>query len=83
MAARTRKGTKTNPWSEETRGKIQSSMLINSLTNHVLKGTKMETSQVRAAEILLKKTLPDLQSTELSSPDGKPVFAVNIHEKQE
>ncbi len=83
MAARTRKGTKDNPWSDETRQKIQASMLINSLTSHVLEGTKMEATQVRAAEILLKKTLPDLQSTEISSPEGAPVFAVTITEKQE
>ena len=51
---------------ENTRAKIQASQLINRLTEHVLKGTKMETTQITAALGLLKKTLPDLSSIEQS-----------------
>ena len=39
-------------------------MLVNRLMNHVLGGNKMTASQVRAAEICLRKTLPDLQAIE-------------------
>ncbi len=51
---------------DETRSKIQTSQLINRLTDHALNDLKLEPTQVRAIEILLKKTLPDLTSTELS-----------------
>lgn len=62
MAARTNKVRH----SDEVRAKIQSSQLINFLQNHVLKGASAQKTQVTAAVALLKKTLPDLQSTELS-----------------
>lgn len=52
--------------SDEVRAKIQSSQLINFLQNHVLKGADAQKTQVTAAVALLKKTLPDLQATELS-----------------
>ena len=51
---------------DETRAKIQTSQLINRLTDHALNDLKLEPTQVRAIEILLKKTLPDLTATELS-----------------
>jgi hypothetical protein len=41
-------------------------MLVNRLTNHALGKVKMEPSQVRAIEILLRKALPDLQAIELA-----------------
>lgn len=49
---------------ENTRKKIQASQLINRLTNHALGHEEMESSQVRAAEILLKKILPDLSNVD-------------------
>lgn len=60
MAARTRKGTATSGWPVEVRQRIQTSMLINRLTDHALGKIKMEPTQVRAIEILLRKTMPDL-----------------------
>lgn len=66
MAARKYKGTKENGWPESVRDRIRTSMLVNRLTNHALGKVKMEPSQVRAIEILLRKTLPDLQATQLS-----------------
>jgi hypothetical protein len=33
----------------------------------------MSPTQLRAAEVLLKKRLPDLTSTELSGPGGGPI----------
>jgi hypothetical protein len=60
---------------DETRAKIQASQIINRLTDHMLGNCQMEATQVRAAEILLRKSLPDLQSVEMSGPDGG---AVNI-----
>lgn len=52
--------------SDEVRAKIQSSQLINFLQDHVLKQREAKKTQVTAAVALLKKTLPDLQATELS-----------------
>jgi hypothetical protein len=66
VAARKNKGTKEMGWPANVRERIQTSMLVNRLTNHALGKVKMTPSQVRAIEILLRKTLPDLQSTELS-----------------
>lgn len=53
--------TKRNAmWIEQTRQKVQASQLINRLQDHVLGTVELSSTQVRAAEILLKKTLPDL-----------------------
>ena len=51
---------------EEARQKIRTTQLVNRLTNHVLGKVKMAPTQVSAALGLLRKTLPDLQATELS-----------------
>ena len=60
---------------EKTRQKIQASQLINRLTNHALGNLEkpMEASQVRAAEILLKKTIPDLSNVEMTGEGGGPL----------
>jgi hypothetical protein len=64
MAARKTKGTKDIPWPQATRDRIKTSMLVNRLADHVLNGQEMSPTQIRAAEILLKKTLPDLSAVE-------------------
>ena len=60
MAARTRKIRHD----DETRAKIQASQLVNRLQDHVLGKIELSPTQVRSAEILLKKTIPDLSSSE-------------------
>ena len=71
-----KKGWKTP---DEIREKIQGSMLINRLCNHVEsdkpEGT-MSASQVNAAKILLNKVIPDLKSIELSSDKENPMHMV-------
>ena len=62
MAARIRKIRHD----EETRLKIQSSQLVNALQKHVLGKNKMTPSMVNAGLGLLRKTMPDLTSGELS-----------------
>ncbi len=60
------RGVRLNPRHDErTRAKIQTSQIINRLEQHVKGDVQMTGTQVRAAEILLKKTLPDLTSVEL------------------
>ncbi len=57
---------------DEVRQKIQVSQLINRLTNHALSedGPIMDASQVKAAQILLGKAIPDLSAQQVSGPDG-------------
>lgn len=61
MAARLRKTHQ-----DDVRAKIQTSQLINRLTDHALGKIELAATQVRAIEVLIKKTLPDLQSIEHS-----------------
>jgi len=44
--------------------KIRASQIINRLAKHVVGKIEMSTTQVRAAEILLKKCIPDQRSVE-------------------
>lgn len=55
MAARDRTWTP-----DKVRQKIRTSMLINRLQNHVLGRLDMSKTQLQAAGILLRKTLPDM-----------------------
>ena len=64
----------------KTREKIQTSQLVNRLTSHALSDEDvMTTSQVRAAEILLKKTLPDTQAIVVTGEDGGPVAIAHVN----
>ena len=72
MAARIRKTNLNAAWRE----KIRTSMLINRLQNHVAGRLDMSATQLRAAEVLLKKTLPDQTASEISGPNGGPLEAV-------
>lgn len=62
---------------EDTRAKIQASMLINRLESHVQANEPiLDASQVNAAKALLNKVLPDLKAVELSGQgeNGEIVF---------
>lgn len=50
---------------DETRAKIQTSQLVNRLTDHVLGKVDLSSTQVSAALGLLRKTLPDLSQAEV------------------
>lgn len=53
------------PWTpEKVRQRIKVALLSKRLQDHALGKLEMTDSQRRATEILLKKTLPDLQSVE-------------------
>jgi uncharacterized protein with von Willebrand factor type A (vWA) domain len=64
MAARKNRGTKDQGWDESVRQRIQASMIINRLTDHILGKVEMQASAVTAALGLLKKVAPDLSSVE-------------------
>lgn len=49
------------------RGKIEASKLLKALEDHVLNGKEMSQSQVQAANVLLRKVLPELNATEITN----------------
>jgi hypothetical protein len=61
MAARLRKLHQ-----DDVRAKIQTSQIINRLTDHGFGKVELSPTQVQALNIVLKKSLPDLQSVEHS-----------------
>lgn len=79
MAARTRKARHD----DETRRRIQTSQLINRLENHIFRNDELSTTQLRAVEILLKKSLPDVSAVEFSGEDAGPMKMVVEWSKSE
>ena len=51
-------------WEESVREKIRTSQVANRLIDHANGKVSLEPTQVKAIEILLRKTLPDLAATE-------------------
>lgn len=58
---------------DDIRRKIQASQLVNRLTDHALGNVELTNTQVRAIEILLKKTIPDLSSIEHKGDADNPL----------
>ena len=63
---------------ENTRTHIKTVKLAKRLQKHALGQLELSTSQIRAAEILLKKTLPDMQVTALTGPEGRELFPQEV-----
>jgi hypothetical protein len=63
--------------SDEVRAKIQASMLIRGLQDNFEGKKNLTAGQIKSAEILLRKSVPDLSSIELSSDPDKPVQIVS------
>lgn len=75
MAARTGRGTIDKPWDEGVRAKIRTSMLVNRLEKFAESAVStsdedfdpsvhLDANRLKAIEILLSKTLPNLASVE-------------------
>lgn len=62
---------------EDVRAKIQTSQLINRLTDHALGKVELTATQVQSIKILIGKTLPDLQAITLDG--GLDVDGHHIH----
>lgn len=62
--------------SDMVRAKIQATQLINVLQNHALNvdGEELSASRLKAIEILLRKSVPDLQSIQLSGDEENPLI---------
>ena len=70
MAARKRKIELTQTWKD----KIQVSLLGLRLYDHALGKNEMTSTQIKAADIILRKLVPDLSRTEVSGSNGGPVL---------
>lgn len=57
---------------EETRAKIQTSQLLNRLNDHVFNDIDVSATQMKAIELLLRKTLPDLSAVVVSGDPENP-----------
>lgn len=68
-------GIRLNPEHDaRTRAKIQTSQLINRLQTNALADAEVMTSgQIKSAEILLRKTLPDLSAVQVSGDPENPL----------
>ena len=69
MAARTRMLRLTPEWKE----KIRVGVILDRLSKHVDGEVEMTGTQIKAADILLKKVLPDVARTEIAGDDENPV----------
>lgn len=58
---------------DEVRAKIQASQLIRVLQEHALGDTELSTTRLKAAEILLRKSVPDLSAVTVTGEDGNPI----------
>jgi len=66
-------------WIEETRKKVQTSQLINRLQDHGLGTVELSATQVRAIEVLLRKTIPDLSATTHDATDEMAAALAGIN----
>lgn len=69
MAARVRKVEIDAEW----RKRIQTGVLLKRLEDHVVGKTELTATQISAANILLRKSIPDLNATQLTGAEGGPV----------
>lgn len=77
------KGVRLDPKHDErTRAKIQTSQIINRLTKLVNGEIEMTAQQVTAAQVLLRKSLPDLSAITLSGDEKNPLNMVHTIERR-
>lgn len=74
MPARKNRGTPDNPMQDGWRKKIQASQIINRLFSHIQGELELTPTQIKAAEIILRKIEPDLNKTDVQQldKDGRP-----------
>lgn len=63
----------TKRQADNAKDAIRTGLLLKRLQDHVLNDKKMTSSQIDAARILLKKTLPDLAVTQFRGDEDNPV----------
>lgn len=66
---------KLNPRHQQLiRDKINTGLLIEKLQRCALESEEITSQQMKAIEILLKKSIPDLSAIELSGDENRPMF---------
>lgn len=58
---------------EQTRSRIQTTKICQRVQDHALGQIEMTATQLKAAEILLRKTLPDVSSITHSGDQHSPI----------
>jgi len=69
MAARKRRLQLTDAWRE----KIKAGVIMHRLLSHLEGEIEMSPTQIKAADILLRKIVPDLNRSEITGEDGGPM----------
>lgn len=60
---------------DDVRAKIQAGQLVKTLQNHALgELAELSPSRIKAIEILLRKSIPDLSAIELKGDGGGPII---------
>lgn len=72
MAARKNKVKLTDSWKDG----IRVSMLMGRLYGHALGDNEMSQTQIKAAQIVLSKLVPDLNRAEHTGKDGGPMETI-------
>jgi hypothetical protein len=62
---------------DDVRQKIQASALITRLHNHIEGKTQLTSTQLRAIEVLLNKSLPNLQDVKIDMSGEGITFNIN------
>jgi hypothetical protein len=68
---------------DNTRAKIQAAQLINRLTAHACGELELSSTQVRAIEVLLRKTLPDLSDVRMEVDSAPITFQLDLGKPQQ
>lgn len=66
---------------DDVRKKIQASQLLNRLTDHAFGEVELSQSQIKAIEILLRKSLPDLSAVTIQGDENNPLRIEGIVRK--
>lgn len=75
MAARKRKLTLSDNWKDNIRAGVLAQRLYAAAIGEV----EMSNQQIKAADIILKKLIPDLARTELTGKDGETLnMGINV-----
>ena len=77
-ATKTHSGQVNAATQDRIRSKIKVFEIVEKLQDHILTGLKLTNTQVRAAEILMRKVAPDLLATAISDArsDALPVLQI-------
>lgn len=73
MAARIRKGTKTVPMPDSWRQKIRLTEIMNRVQSCAFGELEMTPEQLKAAQMILSKVVPDLARQEHTGLDGEAI----------